>query len=41
MTLKFIIYVIYPTFTVEDYKKLTALIFITHFKHQSTILENS
>ena len=29
MILKFIIYIIYSTFTVENHKKLTVLIFIT------------
>ena len=39
--LKSIIYVIYSTLTVEDHKKLTVLMFITHFEHQGTILGSS
>ena len=38
--LKFIIYIIYLTLTVEDHKELTASMFITHLRHQSTILRN-
>ena len=41
MVLKFIIHVIYSTFTVESHKKLTASMFITHLEHQDAILESS
>ena len=40
MTSKLIIHVIYSTLTVENYKKLTALMFITCFKHQDVILRS-
>ena len=41
MILKFIIYIIYSTFTVKDYKELTALMFITCLRHQDAILRSS
>ena len=41
ITLKFITYIIYSTFTVKNHKELTALIFITYFKHQNIILKSS
>ena len=40
MTSKFIIHIIYPTLTVEGHKELTAPMFITHLRYQSTILKS-
>ena len=41
MISKFITHIIYSTLTVEDHKELTALMFITHLRHQNTILRSS
>ena len=41
MTLKSIIYIIYPTLTVKGHKELTVLMFIICFRHQDAILRNS
>ena len=41
VTSKFIIYVIYFTFTVEGHKEFTASMFITYLEHQDAILRSS
>ena len=40
VTLKSITHIIYPTLIVEGHKELTASMFITHLRHQDTILES-